>query len=335
MPTDAAGAPVFIDFGRLLLIGLILALPLLVLQVRRVTRASTTENEASVQTDITTNEDIMMTSGLRSQLAATVGELQQAREELAVARAEAQSAKDLCTTSLSEAKHEYDTSALKAQERQAQDQETTAWLQKTVERMEVEAGLAVSQNHSLVKKCEEYKTSFTSIQKAFQQLLKDKEAFEMLLRDADETAAQHGKTISKLSARNAVLEASMVSKDERIAYLSVIGKILVGRVAQGEEILSKQREELAAKAKEADDWRDLFNLSGSPWPMAQQRMRKPNSSTPSLITILAESEQEIKGLRDRLSECHSQLAACTCSGPILMSNPAIGTEPRPRPSTCS
>ncbi|KAJ2935339.1 hypothetical protein H1R20_g1755, partial [Candolleomyces eurysporus] len=230
---------------------------------------------------------IYKASILRRQFATAARELQREREELVAAQAEAQSANDLCISYLSKARGECQELTSKMQERQARDQETIALLKERLGMMEARAVLAESQNRSLTKKYTKYKASAISMQKTIQTLSKSNEKRDKLLSDAEEAVTQHAATISTLNARNAELETTVISSNIQI-------------------VQSK---------KEADDWKFLFLSEVGSASMIRHGLRSSSSSsTPSMATMLAERDQRIEELKDRLAECHSRLAACSCGG---------------------
>ncbi|RXW19586.1 hypothetical protein EST38_g6272 [Candolleomyces aberdarensis] len=284
MSTEADEGPSIIDLaiGRILLV-LVLAFAFLINEVRRVFKANS----------------------LRRQLAATASELQREREEVLVARAEAQRVEDLFMSSQSKARQEYQALGLKAQERQIRDEGTIAEMERRLERAESRICLLAKEN-------KEYKDNSTFM----------KEKIEAL-----------STRMSRIGSRNAELEITMVRRENQIVWLTkdhgklaeriVFGKKTIAKqkqeftektqeLAKQTQALAKQTQELAEKEKEAVAWKDLYILCRSGESSHQQRLRSGPSEELSIANLLAEKDQKIEELKDRLSECVSQLDVCTC-----------------------
>ncbi|KAJ2914019.1 hypothetical protein MD484_g6391, partial [Candolleomyces efflorescens] len=105
---------------------------------------------------------------------------------------------------------------------------------------------------------------------------------------------------------NTQLEAAMAWRDDRIHRLSRDWEVLREQVTRGQETIHRKTLDVEQKMREANEWKELFYNSGS---MAQHR-RGRNSSMPSIVDMLAEKDETIGKLADRLSECHSLLSAC-------------------------
>jgi chromosome segregation ATPase len=186
-------------------------------------------------------------------------------------------------------------------EAQVKQETTSAELRQQISKLE-------AQNRTWTEESEECKSNALFMQESIQTLSQD-------LLHAIHRVDQHQTTITELKGQNLVLESGVVHRDKQIASLS----------QTCEEASSKViiiRRELEQKTKESADWRDLYTVHRSPnvARLYQERRRQEASqsntlrSRPSLATIIATKDQEIARLIDRVSECHSQLALCQCSG---------------------
>ncbi|RXW17040.1 hypothetical protein EST38_g8814 [Candolleomyces aberdarensis] len=88
--------------------------------------------------------------------------------------------------------------------------------------------------------------------------------------------------------------------------------------------LTRSEAELKKRTEEVADWNEFCKLPGrlesvSP-SLIQIRRDAPDSKKPSLRSILAGKDHEIEKLQVKLSQCHSQLAVCSCNrvSPLLL-----------------
>lgn len=174
-------------------------------------------------------------SDLQKQLASALDELQWKREDLLVARAEAQCAKEMCMTSLSEARREY----------------------------------------------------------------------QMLFSITQEKASKDETTIVDLQNQVSELEARGVS-EEPVSEIAAVAKL------QGlEDITNAQPDDEIWPVPSKPSWVSLFTepepIEGCP----PHPFWDPRKGTSSLSTrdIIAQKEQKISELKDKLSECYGQLVA--------------------------
>jgi hypothetical protein len=76
---------------------------------------------------------------------------------------------------------------------------------------------------------------------------------------------------------------------------------------------------LEAKTKEAKDWKDLYMLSSSSSNLTRhQAVGRGDTESVSVAGIIAEKDQVIKQLRDRLTECYSQLTKASIPGAMTL-----------------
>lgn len=122
-----------------------------------------------------------------------------------------------------------------------------------------------------------------------------------------------------LITRNAQLEAAMAWRDDRIHRLSREWEILQEQVTRGQETIHRKTLDVEQKMREANEWKELFYNSGS---IAQHR-RGHISSLPSIVDMLAEKDETIGKLADRLSECHSLLSVCRSHHGSLTEPPLV------------
>jgi hypothetical protein len=145
--------------------------------------------------------------------------------------------------------------------------------------------------------------------KAQERQIRDEETIAELKRrlermEAETLSAESSNLL--LITRNAQLEAAMAWRDDRIHRLSREWEILQEQVTRGQETIHRKTLDVEQKMREANEWKELFYNSGS---MAQHR-RGHNPSTRSIVDMLAEKDETIGNLADRLSECHSLLSVC-------------------------
>ncbi|KAJ2930493.1 hypothetical protein H1R20_g6606, partial [Candolleomyces eurysporus] len=159
-----------------------------------------------------------------------------------------------------------------------------------------------AQNCVLVEENKKYKTSSLSLKESIRTLSKD-------LLNARETVAQHDETITGLKEGKLVLESAVGYRDKRLAFLSKTCEDVASSV-----IVLQQK--LEQKTKEAADWKDLYmhpDLNAvRPHQARHREASGSNTSDLSPTGMIAAKNQEIAQLKDRISECHAQLAMCRC-----------------------
>lgn len=261
----------------------------------------------------------MTITDFQNLLSAVASELQRKEEPGEVGRAEG--ARCIQMASLSEATREYLVSIFDAQERRAEDEKAIARLQEQVKRMETEAAAMKSENHYLEKKYTKWKGNCMSRQEAIQALVERHNACE---KRYAETIAQHAARISDL-------ENTIGRKDNELLRLLQKCKTLSQEVNQEKETIVKQKEDLDGKTKEAEDWKQLYMQRNG-----KRGRVDPSNPMPSMAEMLSEKDETIEELKDRLSECHSQLIACSCPRDglaLAQSAPAVTGTGRPNTIT--
>ncbi|RXW11812.1 hypothetical protein EST38_g14043 [Candolleomyces aberdarensis] len=200
------------------------------------------------------------------------------------------------------AKQEYNALTTRMREMSAKYDTMAAELREHISTVQAEC----ARNRALTEENREYINRSLTMQESIYTLSED-------LSKAREAVAQHDTTIADLKERNLGLESAIKDKDEQI---SKAAEALDKEVARGKAAISSLQRELQEKSKEAQDWKEYskyreYHFSARPSPTRQQ-----DASELSLTGIIAEKNQRIQELQDRLSECCSQLTSIKAEMPV-------------------
>ncbi|KAJ2935633.1 hypothetical protein H1R20_g1461, partial [Candolleomyces eurysporus] len=143
--------------------------------------------------------------------------------------------------------------------------------------------------------------------------------YETTVAEFREHIAQHDATIADLKERNLELESTIKDRDEQI---SMACEALNQEVIQGKAVISSLRREVEEKTKEAQDWKEYSMYREYPFSARAYPARQDSFEPTSLTGIIAEKTQKIEELKDRLSECHSQLTSIQST----MNSPSFHTK---------
>ncbi|KAJ2936061.1 hypothetical protein H1R20_g1032, partial [Candolleomyces eurysporus] len=145
-------------------------------------------------------------------------------------------------------------------------------------------------------------------------LMEDKEQYKISLismqRDVD--------TLTNLQPKHDGIIADLKKQEEELKFAL---DLKTQENNDLEQKLSRSEAGLKEKIEELADWKEFCKLPRRPESMhlIQIRQNASDSEKPSLRSILADQDHEIEKLREKLSQCHSQLALCNCSivSPLL------------------
>lgn len=197
----------------------------------------------------------------------------------------------------------------RTQERQTKDEATIAELREQLTALGEHLDSTTTLNRALVEECEGLRKSRSVTLECIHTLSKE-------LSEVRETMAQHEATIADLDAHSIVLKATMGEQQKQMDYAS----------QKAASNIFDLQQELKQKAKEAEDWKDMYryHLNHGAAPASRRYIHHAQTANQprlgdmldlgslSLTGIIAAKDQEVEELKDRLAECHSQLTLCSC-----------------------
>ncbi|RXW13384.1 hypothetical protein EST38_g12472 [Candolleomyces aberdarensis] len=137
--------------------------------------------------------------------------------------------------------------------------------------------------------------------------------YEKMVAELREYIAQHDATIVDLKERNLGLESTIKDRDEQI---SKVCEALNLEVTQGKAVISSLRREVEEKTKEAQDWKEYSKYREHHFSARPPLTTEQDASELSLTGIIPEKTRKIEELRDRFSECYSQLKSMEAEMPV-------------------
>jgi chromosome segregation ATPase len=239
------------------------------------------------------------------------------------------------------ATQEYQALATRTQETQAKYEATIAELRKQLSTLEAELQSMRAQNRVLMGEKERIQETHTKSETAIVELQKQSSTLEAELQSTSarnrvltaenekmqETQGKSEITIAGLQKQLSTLKEELQSTTnwnhaligETKEYMTQIAANTRTREALSLEAIQAKanalalQQELEAKTKEAKDWKDLF-LRSSTSPTHRQAIQRGDTASVSVAGIIADKDQIIKELRDRLTECYSQLTSTLIPG---------------------
>ncbi|KAJ2930489.1 hypothetical protein H1R20_g6604, partial [Candolleomyces eurysporus] len=224
----------------------------------------------------------------------------------------------------------------KMQETQARSETTISELQRHMSTLKAELQSTSAHNRALTKMQEaivELRRKLSTLEAELQStsarnrvLTEENQEYLKYYALTQEMQAKSETTIAELQRHLSTLEAELHSTSvwnralvgETMAYMTQIAadtqarETLDQEFEQAKATISVLQRELKDKTKEASDWKDLY-LQSSNSPTHRHAVQRGDTPSVSVAGIIAEKDQMIETLRDRLSECYIQLTSRSSS----------------------